>query len=92
MEDDDAITVRYWAGARAAAGVGEELFPAPATVAELRDAAVARHPRGRLDAVLAACSVLVDGRQPGMTAGAARDAFTVEAGSVVEFLPPFAGG
>lgn len=79
------ITVRYWAGARAAAGVAEEAFDAPLALAELREAAIARHPdRDRLAGVLAVCSVLVDGRQP--------QGGVVEAGSVVEFLPPFAGG
>lgn len=79
------ITVRYWAGARAAAGVAEESYAGPQRLAELREAAVARHPGSdRLAGVLAVCSVLVDGRQP--------QGETVEAGSVVEFLPPFAGG
>lgn len=79
------ISVRYWAGARAAAGVAEESYDGPLTVAELRDAAIARHPESdRLAAVLGVCSVLVDGRQPTEA--------VVQPGSVVEFLPPFAGG
>lgn len=79
------ITVRYWAGARAAAGVSEEEFEGPVSIGELREAAIARHPQGdRLAGVLAVCSVLVDGRQP--------QGDVVEAGAVVEFLPPFAGG
>lgn len=79
------ITVRYWAGARAAAGVAEESYDAPQTIAGLREAAIARHPESdRLASVLAVCSVLVDGRQP--------QGGEVAAGSVVEFLPPFAGG
>lgn len=82
---ETTITVRYWAGARAAAGVAEESYDGPLTVAALRDAAIARHPESdRLPGVLGVCSVLVDGRQP-------TDA-PVEPGSVVEFLPPFAGG
>lgn len=87
------ITVRYWAGARAAAGIAEESYDAPATVAELREAAIARHPGSdRLAAVLRACSVLVDGRQPAAVSGGERGDALVAAGSVVEFLPPFAGG
>ncbi|MDO7867865.1 MoaD/ThiS family protein [Nocardioides jiangxiensis] len=79
------ITVRYWAGARAAAGVAEEQYDGPLSVAGLREAALARHPESdRLAGVLAVCSVLVDGQQPGADA--------VQPGSVVEFLPPFAGG
>jgi molybdopterin converting factor small subunit len=79
------IRVRYWAGARAAAGVAEESYDAPLTVAALREAAIARHPESdRLAGVLAVCSVLVDGQQAGPE--------PVQAGSVVEFLPPFAGG
>lgn len=79
------ITVRYWAGARAAVGVPEESYAGPMGLAELREAVIARHPgSNRVGEVLAVCSVLVDGRQP--------QGESVEAGSVVEFLPPFAGG
>ncbi|HSX66824.1 MoaD/ThiS family protein [Nocardioides sp.] len=79
------ITVRYWAGARAAAGVAEESYAGPQSLEDLREAAIARHPESdRLAGVLAVCSVLVDGRQP--------QGGEVGAGSVVEFLPPFAGG
>jgi molybdopterin converting factor small subunit len=79
------ITVRYWAGARAAAGVAEESYAGRHSLAALREAAIARHPDSdRLAGVLAVCSVLVDGRQP--------QGGDVEPGSVVEFLPPFAGG
>ena len=79
------ITVRYWAVARAAAGLPVALYAGPLTVAALREAAIARHPESdRLPGVLAVCSVLVDGRQPGDD--------VVQPGSVVEFLPPFAGG
>lgn len=79
------ITVRYWAGARAAAGVAEESYAGPQSLDGLREAAIARHPESdRLAGVLAVCSVLVDGRQP--------QGPEVGAGSVVEFLPPFAGG
>lgn len=79
------ITVRYWAGARAAAGIAEESYAGPLSLGDLREAAIARHPESdRLAGVLAVCSVLVDGRQPQVA--------QVEAGSVVEFLPPFAGG
>jgi molybdopterin synthase sulfur carrier subunit len=83
---ETGITVRYWAAARAAAGLGEESFPAPSTLGALRASILDRHPESdRLPGVLAVCSVLVDGRQPGTPA-------LLEAGVTVEFLPPFAGG
>jgi molybdopterin converting factor small subunit len=86
-----AVTVRYWASARAAAGVSsDELEVAgPVSLAELRDRAAALHPGTRLEAVLGVCSVLV-GEQP----VGSRDPAGVEIspGDTVEFLPPFAGG
>lgn len=77
-------TVRFWAGARAAAGTDTDTVPAPTTVADLSTLLLARHPG--LASVLPVCSVLVDG----LATGAPDDA--VPAGSVVEVLPPFAGG
>jgi molybdopterin converting factor small subunit len=85
------VTVRYWASARAAAGVAADALPVDGTVtlAELRDRAVALHPDTRLEAVLAVCSVLVGDRPV-----ATQDPATVMVGpgETVEFLPPFAGG
>lgn len=85
------VTVRYWASARAAAGVASDALPVdgPVTLADLRERAVALHPGTRLGAVLGACSVLVGDRPV-----ASRDPATVaiEPGETVEFLPPFAGG
>lgn len=80
---DATVTIRYWAGARAAAGVDGDVVPAPAGVAALVEALAAARP-GLAD-VLPVCSVLVDGR-----AAAGED--PVPPGSVVEVLPPFAGG
>ncbi|MGL5928553.1 MAG: MoaD/ThiS family protein [Dermatophilaceae bacterium] len=79
----EGVHVRYWAAARAAAGVDAERVPTPATVAELLAALAASRPA--LAPVLPVCSVLVDGR-----AGRGTDA--VPDGSTVEILPPFAGG
>jgi sulfur-carrier protein len=85
------VTVRYWASARAAAGVPTDdlTVDGPVTLAELRDRAVALHPGTRLEAVLSVCSVLVGDRPV-----ATRDPATVMVGpgETVEFLPPFAGG
>lgn len=78
-----AATVRYWAGARAAAGVSEDPAVPGEVVGEVVDAVVARRPA--LAAVVAVASLLVDGRRVG------RDE-PVPDGAVVEVLPPFAGG
>ena len=77
------VTVRYWAGARAAAGVDVETVSGVGTVAELVARIGAARPE--LRAVLAVASVLVDGR-------AAVGEDPVAAGALVEVLPPFAGG
>jgi molybdopterin synthase sulfur carrier subunit len=79
----ETVTVRYWAGARAAAGVDEERVDGVGTVDELVQRLLASRPG--LGAVLPVCSVLVGGR-----VGSGSD--VVPAGSVVEVLPPFAGG
>jgi molybdopterin converting factor small subunit len=52
-------TVRYWAAAKAAAGVGDEPYDA-GTLAEALDAARERHP-GEFVRVLRRCSFLIDG-------------------------------
>lgn len=79
--------IRYWAAARAAAGVAEEPYDA-ATLAE----ALARASSGRDDAfarVLARSSFLVDGSPVGSRGhGTVR----LPEGGTVEVLPPFAGG
>jgi sulfur-carrier protein len=78
------VTVRYFAGARAAAGVETETREA-GTLDELVGRIVADHGE-RLERVLTACSFLVDGTQT-------RDRTSVLAsGAVVDVLPPFAGG
>ena len=81
------MTVRYWAAARAAAGVESDEVPA-ATLAEAV-AAVGALRGAPLARVLAACSYLVDsapaGRRP-------PEEVPLPPGSVVEALPPFAGG
>jgi molybdopterin synthase sulfur carrier subunit len=82
----DVITVRYFAGARAATGVDEEQLPVSRSwpLEELAGHLAQRHGPA-LGRVLAAASFLVD-----ETAGS-RDR-VVPAGSVVDVLPPFAGG
>lgn len=81
------VTLRYFAGAGAAAGVPEERVTAPegSTVADLIAAACDR--RGPdLARVAPACSVLVDGELD-----AERGTVPVD-GATVDLLPPFAGG
>lgn len=83
------VTVRYWAAARAAAGRESDQVPA-ATLAEALREVVALHAGNRRFAdVVAVCSVLV-----GEAPVSSQDPETVSLaeGSVVELLPPFAGG
>ncbi|MEU8259727.1 MoaD/ThiS family protein [Micromonospora sp. NPDC048999] len=79
------LTVRYFAGARAAAGRTEETTSAGRSLDELVDELAARHGE-RLSAVLTAASFLVDGV-------ACHDRrVLLPAGATVDVLPPFAGG
>jgi sulfur-carrier protein len=84
------VTLRYWAAAKAAAGVGEEYFDGPGTLAELLAAARASHP-GDLgfSQVLARCSYLVNGSPAGLRSA---ESVLLPVGALVEALPPFAGG
>ncbi len=80
-------TLRYWAGARAAAGVPSEQTSAR-TLAEAL--LLARSVRDdRFSKVLEVCSFVVDGDPVG-----ARDHAQVLLvdGGLVDVLPPFAGG
>ena len=78
------VTVRYWAGARAAAGRAEESIDAR-TVGDLLAAIEVRPALAR---VLGASSLLVDG-----TAVRREDrTHLLPPGAVVDVLPPFAGG
>ncbi len=78
------VTVRYFAGARAAAGVDAEQRSAATLDQLVRDLAYAHGEK--LARVLPACSFLVDGTTT-------RDrALVLSPGAVVDVLPPFAGG
>jgi molybdopterin converting factor small subunit len=79
------ITVRYFAGARAAAGVAQETVPAGTSLADLVTSLGERH-GARLGVVLRSASFLVDG-----VTCRDRDRVLPEA-TVVDVLPPFAGG
>jgi|SRR4051794_24465053 molybdopterin synthase sulfur carrier subunit len=87
-----SVTVRYWAAARAAAGVecdvvavgsGTTLADVLARVRELHG------DRDRFERVVAVCSVLVGDRPVG---SADPSVVHVSPGDEVELLPPFAGG
>ena len=78
------ITVRYFAGAREAAGVTTEQLDGPTSVAALREALAESRPG--LVAVLPRCALLVAG------ARATSDEAQVQDGVTVDVLPPFAGG
>jgi molybdopterin synthase sulfur carrier subunit len=83
------ITIRYWAAAKEAAGVAEETIDAD-TLGDLLNTVVAsRKPDGRLAAVLARSSFLVNADPVGR---ATRQSIVLDEGDVVEVLPPFAGG
>jgi molybdopterin converting factor small subunit len=80
-------TMRYWAGARAAAGVDEERVAAASLQEALNAARAGRDERfGR---VLSVCSFVVDEQPIGRTPPA--EVLLAEE-AVVEVLPPFAGG
>jgi len=92
VSGETTVTVRYWASARAAAGVSQDLIgvPGPVSLAALIDLAVGRHDESAgLRKVLHVCSVLVDDRP--VRSSDPVDVL-VEPGASVEFLPPFAGG
>lgn len=81
------VTVRYFAAARAAAGLSSEDVDVGdgATVADVLDAVVSRH-GDTLGKVLVACSFLAD-------SVAVRDHATpLRPGAELDVLPPFAGG
>jgi molybdopterin synthase sulfur carrier subunit len=75
------VTVRYWAGARRAAGLESEQFQVT-TLAELRALLSARP---ALADVMSASSILVDSVARGEDA-------PLHDGAVIDVLPPFAGG
>ena len=85
-----SVGVRYFAAARAAAGVtGERLdvhsSEAGCTVGDVLEVAVARH-GAALSTVLDRCSFLLDERAVHGRGTTIRD------GQVLDVLPPFAGG
>jgi sulfur-carrier protein len=82
------VTMRYWAAARDAAGVAEQRLDADTLAAALAQAAEATGAVG-LRAVLARSSFIIDGDPVGRRAA---ETVRLRDGSVIEVLPPFAGG
>ena len=78
------VTVRCFAGARAASGVDTEVREA-SSLDELVGQLVAAHGE-KLERVLTACSFLVDGTTTHDRA------LALAPGATVDVLPPFAGG
>ncbi|SIN27219.1 MoaD/ThiS family protein [Micromonospora cremea] len=83
--DPTPLTIRYFAGARAAAGRSEEVTAAGRSLDDLTVELAQRH-GDRMAAVLRVASFLVDGvtchdRQAPLPSGA-----------TIDVLPPFAGG
>lgn len=82
------VTLRYWAGARAAAGVETEQVDAVSVADALAAALAARGGDPEFARVLAACTVLQDRR----AVPRAQQDRPLEGDTEIELLPPFAGG
>lgn len=86
-QDTRMPTLRYWAAAKEAAGVPSQELTAGSLAAALE---LARGGRGeRFATVLGRCSYVVDGDPVG---GREHAAVLLRPDSVVDVLPPFAGG
>ena len=83
------VTIRYWAAAKDAAGVPEESLEAVTLRDALNTVVASRKPDGRLAAVLARSSFLVNADPVGK---ADKGSVMLGEGAVIEVLPPFAGG
>lgn len=83
------VTIRYWAAAKEAAGMPEEVLEA-VSLADALSAAIARRgPGSGLSEIFARSSFLVDAAP---VRRAAIETTVLDDGAVIEILPPFAGG
>lgn len=82
------VVIRYWGGARAAAGVESETIRADSVGAALAQALAQRDDDPEYARVLAVSTVLVDG----VALTGARLHEPLELDATAEVLPPFAGG
>jgi molybdopterin converting factor small subunit len=83
----DMSLVRYWAAAKEAAGIAEESVPGQ-TLADVLSVARQAHSE-RFSTVLSRCSFVVDGDPVG---GRDHTGVAVRSDSLIDVLPPFAGG
>ena len=86
------VVVRYWAAARAAAGVETDVVDVAGetTLDEVLETVRSRHvDSARFKDVVSVCSMLIGDRPVGT---AEPDQVVVRPGDTVELLPPFAGG
>jgi sulfur-carrier protein len=83
------VRIRYWAAAKAAAGVPEESVDAVTLAGALNAAVASRKPDVRLAAVIARSSFLVNADPVGRSD---HESIVLDEGAVIEVLPPFAGG
>jgi molybdopterin synthase sulfur carrier subunit len=81
------VILNFWAGARAAAGTASETVEA-VSVEQALDLVLERHADDRFTRVVRASSLLVDGVS--RSGAALRE--PLRGPTVVEVLPPFAGG
>ena len=81
------VSLHYWAGARAAAGVAEEVIEAQSVAQALHIASLQRSDP-HFDNVIKLSSVLIDGRLAHQEDLEQQRSEAVQ----VEVLPPFAGG
>jgi molybdopterin converting factor small subunit len=82
-------TIRYWAAAKAAAGVQEEPFEAATLAGALAQAAQRGGRNADFGRVVGRSSFLVDGDPVGTRP---HEGIELADGAVIEVLPPFAGG
>jgi sulfur-carrier protein len=84
-----SVTIRYWAAAKQAAGIAQESVEAT-TLADALDVARQRHSdSSRFLDVLRISSFLIDEKPVGRHAS---DVVILEDKTIIEVLPPFAGG
>jgi molybdopterin converting factor small subunit len=83
------VTIRYWAAARAAAGIDAEPVQAGTLAEALEEIVARRGGDGRLRSVLQTSSFLVNGLPAARRAAAE---LVLQDAAVVEVLPQFAGG
>jgi molybdopterin converting factor small subunit len=89
ISDMARVTIRYWAAAKEAAGIPEEIVEA-VTLSDVLNAVVSsRKQDSRLATVLSRSSFLVNAAPVGR---GAKESIMLDDGAVIEVLPPFAGG